>query len=94
MATAPESQFQSVSVYIYIVHYNAVELLADLLDAHGGLDNWNRVDSLSAQLVLGGGLFLSMVGWPEAEPRPTATLGARREHMTLAPFGARSDVDS
>ena len=64
-----------------------VELLADLLDAHGGLDNWNRVDSLSAQLVLGGP-FWSMVGWPEAEPRPTATLDARREHITLAPFGA------
>ena len=38
-----------------------VELLANVLDAHGGLDNWNRVDSLSAQLVLGGP-FLSMVG--------------------------------
>ena len=58
-----------------------------MLDAHGGLDNWNRVDSLSAQFVLGGP-FLSMVCWPQAELRPTAALDARREHIMLAPFGA------
>ena len=68
-----------------------VELLANVLDAHGGLDNWNRVDSLSAQFVLGGP-FLSMVCWPQAELRPTATLlvaSTSRSPRSGRPIGRR-----
>jgi hypothetical protein len=62
-------------------------LLAKVLDAHGGQDNWQRVRSLRADIVLGGP-FWSMLGWPHAELKLTASLDARREHITLAPFTA------
>jgi len=63
------------------------QLLANVLDAHGGLQNWSRVSSLSAELVLGGP-FWSQRGWPDAELRLTAQLDAQCEHITLAPFTA------
>ena len=57
-------------------------LLAKVLDAHGGLDNWQRVRSLRADIVLGGP-FWSMLGWADGELELTASLDARREHITL-----------
>jgi hypothetical protein len=66
-------------------------LLAKVLDAHGGLENWERVRSLRADIVLGGP-FWSMLGWPHAELKLTASLDARREHITLAPFTAPDRV--
>jgi hypothetical protein len=33
------------------------ELLAGVLDAHGGLDRWNRYEKVEAQIVSGGGFF-------------------------------------
>jgi hypothetical protein len=62
-------------------------LLAKVLTAHGGLENWERVRSLRADLVRGGP-FWSMVGWPHGELKLTASLDARREHITLGPFTA------
>ena len=62
------------------------ELLTNVLDAHGGLQNWSRVCSLSAGLLLGGP-FWSQRGWPDPELL-TAQLDAQREHITLAPFTA------
>jgi hypothetical protein len=38
------------------------QLLANVLDAHGGLQNWSRVSSLSAELVLGGPFGRSAAG--------------------------------
>ena len=66
-------------------------LLAKVLDAHGGLENWERVRALRADIVLGGP-FWSMLGWPHAELKLTASLDARREHITLAPFTAPDRV--
>ena len=63
------------------------ELLTNVLDAHGGLQNWSRVCSLSAELVLGGP-FWSQRGWPDAELRLTAQLDAQCEHITLSTFTA------
>ena len=62
-------------------------LLAQVLTAHGGLKNWGRVRSLRADIVLGGP-FWSMLGWPPAGLKLTASLDARREHITLGPFTA------
>jgi hypothetical protein len=56
-----------------------------VLTAHGGLENWERVRSLRADIVLGGP-FWSMLGWPPAGLKLTASLDARREHITLGPF--------
>ena len=60
-------------------------LLAKVLDAHGGLENWERVRSLRADIVLGGP-FWSMLGWADGELELTASLDARREHITLGRF--------
>src|SRR5258705_6654456 len=60
-------------------------LLAKVLTAHGGLANWGRVRSLRADIVLGGP-FWSMLGWPHGELKLTASLDARREHITLGRF--------
>ncbi len=60
-------------------------LLAKVLTAHGGLENWERVRSLKADIVLGGP-FWSMLGWGHGELTLTASLDARHEHITLAPF--------
>jgi hypothetical protein len=62
-------------------------LLAKVLTAHGGLENWQRVRSLRADIVLGGP-FWSMLGWAHGELKLTASLDARREHITLGPFTA------
>ena len=62
-------------------------LTRKVLDAHGGLDNWERVRSLRADIVLGGP-FWSMLGWPHAELKLTASLDARREHIMLGRFTA------
>jgi hypothetical protein len=62
------------------------ELLAKVLDSHGGQANWDLVSSITAEVVLGGP-FWTMRGWPEAELRQTVSLDARRQHVTTAPFG-------
>ena len=67
------------------------ELLRNVLDAHGGLENWSRVGSFSAKFVVGGP-FWSWRGWPDAEMPRTAELDAQREHISLAPFLAPNRV--
>jgi hypothetical protein len=63
------------------------ELLASVLDGHGGLENWNSVTKLTARLSLGGP-FWAARGWPDIYANQTVTLDARREHITFAPFTA------
>ena len=63
------------------------ELLASVLDAHGGLDNWDRLTKLTAQLSLGGP-FWARRGWPEVSAGQTVSLDPQREHITFAPFTA------
>ena len=62
-------------------------LLADVLDAHGGLENWNAVTGLTAKLSLGGP-FWGARGWPDVYRDQTVTLDAHREHITFTPFTA------
>lgn len=33
------------------------ELLAEILEAHGGLDRWNQYQKIEATIVSGGGFF-------------------------------------
>jgi hypothetical protein len=63
------------------------ELLADVLDAHGGLENWNDVTEITAELSLGGP-FWGARGWPDVYADQTVTLDPHREHITFAPFTA------
>jgi hypothetical protein len=65
-------------------------LLANVLDAHGGLENWKQVETLTVRLALGGP-FWAARGGPHAYEL-TASLDARREHIALAPFSAPDRV--
>jgi len=65
------------------------DLLARVLDAHGGLDNWSKVTNVSLQLSLDGP-FWEWRGWPEIRRTQTVTLDSRRPHITLTPFVANS----
>jgi hypothetical protein len=63
------------------------ELLARVLDAHGGLERWKRYASVQASIVSGGGMF-ALKGLPQ-DPTPrrmTVWLGEQR--ASVAPFGA------
>lgn len=61
------------------------DLLAAVLESHGGLENWSRVTGLTAKLSLGGP-FWGPRGWPDVYADQTVELDARREHITFTPF--------
>ncbi|QNP40766.1 hypothetical protein [Lysobacter solisilvae (ex Woo and Kim 2020)] len=61
-------------------------LLADVIDAHGGLTRWKRHEALSATIVTGGGF------WPlkglHQDPTPrTVRVSLHEERASVAPFG-------
>jgi hypothetical protein len=60
-------------------------LLAQVLNAHGGLKNWQRVHSLEADTVFGGP-FWSMHSWAPAGLDLDTSLDARRQHIRLGRF--------
>ena len=61
------------------------ELLSAVLDAHGGLDNWQKAITLTARLSLGGP-FWAARGWPDLPSGQTVTLDAHRQHVESTPF--------
>jgi hypothetical protein len=61
------------------------ELLTAVLNAHGGLDNWQKATTLRARLSLGGP-FWAARGWPKLPPYQTVTLDAHRQHIEFTPF--------
>jgi hypothetical protein len=63
------------------------DLLAHVLEAHGGLEAWVGVTRLTAQ-VSAGGVFWKLRGWPNIYADATVELDARREHITFRPFTA------
>ena len=63
------------------------KLLAAVLDAHGGMQNWARTTRLTAKMSLGGP-FWAARGWPNVYANQTVTLDPHREHITFAPFTA------
>jgi hypothetical protein len=63
------------------------DLLARVLEAHGGLENWDRVTGLTAKLSLGGP-FWELRGWPDVYAGQTVTLETQREHIAFTPFTA------
>jgi hypothetical protein len=63
------------------------ELLTEVLAAHGGLEQWSNVKTLTAKLSLGGPFWAGR-GWPDVYADQTVTLDAQREHITFAPFTA------
>jgi DNA-binding CsgD family transcriptional regulator len=62
------------------------DLLASVLDAHGGIDRWARVHTITARLSIGGP-FWSRKGWPEIfGDQTTLELEAHRQHIVVTPF--------
>jgi hypothetical protein len=71
------------------------DLLASVLEAHGGIERWNQVARLTARLSLGGP-FWEWKGWPDVYRDQTVTLETRHERIAFEPFpvtGQRSVLD-
>ena len=62
-------------------------LLSQVIDAHGGLERWSRVDRLAARLTIGGP-FWQGKGQPSAAGRKTVEADTRQERIGLTPFAA------
>lgn len=69
------------------------DLLANVLETHGGLEQWSKVNQLTAQLSLGGP-FWGWKGWPDVYAGQTVTVDPRREHITFEPFTGPGRVSS
>ena len=63
------------------------ELLANILDAHGGLDRWNRYKTVEATIVSGGGLF-RLKGVPQDSTPRRMTVWLHERRASVFPFGA------
>ena len=62
-------------------------LLDQVIDAHGGLDRWNRFEKVEAEIVGGGGLFRFKGSPPVSGPRQV-TIWLHEQRATIAPAGA------
>jgi hypothetical protein len=62
------------------------ELLARVLDAHGGLDRWRQRTSLTATIITGGGLWPLKGLVQDSNPRQM-TVALHQETASVAPFG-------
>jgi hypothetical protein len=69
------------------VTYPMNDLLASVIDAHGGMDRWNQYQKVEATIVSGGGFF-PLKGVPQ-DPNPRR-MGAwlHEERSSLFPYGA------
>ena len=63
------------------------ELLARVIDAHGGIDCWSRFEKVEATIVSGGGLF-RLKGVPQDSTPRHMTVWLHEERSSVSPFGA------
>jgi hypothetical protein len=62
------------------------ELLAKVLDAHGGLDRWNTLSRGEATIITGGGLW-SLKGLVQDQRPRRMTVSLHDEQASVRPFG-------
>jgi hypothetical protein len=62
-------------------------LLEEVLEAHGGLDRWQRFSRVEADAVTGGGLFPLKGLVPDLSTR-RMSVWLKEERASVAPFGA------
>ncbi|MDM0078452.1 hypothetical protein QTH90_28875 [Variovorax sp. J2P1-59] len=62
------------------------KLLEDVLDAHGGLGRWNQFNTVSAQIVSGGGLW-SLKGLIQDPAPRRMKVSLHEEFASVEPFG-------
>ena len=63
------------------------ELLAKIIDAHGGMERWNGHEKVDATIVSGGGLFPLKGGPQDSNPR-RMTVWLHEERSSVLPYGA------
>ena len=63
------------------------DLLAGILDAHGGTDRWNEYEKVEATIVSGGGLF-ALKGVPQDSSPRRMTVWLHEERSSVQPYGA------
>jgi hypothetical protein len=63
------------------------ELLTRILDAHGGMDRWNRYERVEATIVSGGGFFPLKGVAQDPSPR-RMTVWLQEERSSVSPYGA------
>ena len=63
------------------------ELLARIIDAHGGIDCWNLYRKVAATIVSGGGFF-RLKGIPQDSTPRRMTVWLHEERSSVFPFGA------
>jgi hypothetical protein len=61
------------------------ELLESAVEAHGGLERWRRVISITARLSIGG-LILANSGWESALDNIAIRMDTRDQRAVLSPF--------
>lgn len=63
------------------------ELLARIIDAHGGIDRWNQYERVEATIVAGGGFF-RLKGFPQDLTQRRMTVWLHEKRASVLPFGA------
>lgn len=63
------------------------ELLAKIVDAHGGIDRWRSFTRVDATIVSGGGLF-PLKGVPQDATPRRMTVWLHEERSSVMPYGA------
>ena len=62
------------------------KLLAEILDAHGGMNRWNEYHNVEATIVSGGGLF-QLKGIPQDSAPRRMSVWLHEERSSVMPFG-------
>jgi hypothetical protein len=63
------------------------DLLVRILDAHGGMDRWNRYEKVEATIASGGGFFPLKGVAQDPSPR-RMTVWLQEERSSVSPYGA------
>jgi hypothetical protein len=69
-----------------------IPLLADAIEAHGGLDRWKTHHTLTATIVSGGDLW-ALKGVPQDPIARTMQVELHRQWASVAPFGKDRHTD-
>ena len=64
-----------------------IELLAEVIDAHGGMDRWNAYEQVEASIVSGGGFFALKGVIQDSDPR-RMTVRLHEQRSSVLPYGA------
>ena len=67
-------------------------LLGQVLEAHGGLERWQRYSKVEATIVTGGGFFPLKDVLQNSNPR-RMTVWLHEERSSVLPYGALLDRD-